>query len=117
LASSSNLARVVRAKPLHPVDRPEQVHGGGSAGRQVIAGLGKLARLRADDATVRGTDADRRRAAHAETLDRAPHRFNIPAVEPDLFGRQLGLIEQSQVTGGRVALPQACVQSVRAWRP
>ncbi len=97
--------------PLHPRDRPEQIHGRRPRRRHQIAQLveldGELFRalrlaLRMPERDAhRRRDANRRRAANHHRLDRARDFGGGLAVNVDFLARQLALIDHHD----RVGLP------------
>ncbi len=83
---------------FHPVQRPHQIHRCRARGTQRGQHLVEwFALFRCQRHTPRGGDADRRRAAHGEILDRLGDLAAVGTVDPAFLTRQQPLIEQSQM--------------------
>jgi hypothetical protein len=101
-------------RPLHPLDRPEQVHGGRPRGGHELAnpvelggellGAGRAAPAHPDCNAHRGCHADRRRAADYHRLDRARDLRRRLAADVDLLRRQLALVDHDD----DVVFPRYC---------
>ena len=90
----------------HPLDRPAEVARGRPRARHQRGGaLQRLRRLVARELhrqPVGGGDADQRRAAHREPLDRLDRVRRPVQLEHDLLGREPRLVEDPQGRAGPV---------------
>ena len=100
---------------LHALQRPEKVDRRRPRLRQVVGRLVHLAdqgrtglrvgRLHGDHHAHRRRDADGRRAAHLQRLDRAPELLHVGGLDIDQLARQLRLVDHPHAAGDEVRLP------------
>ena len=99
-------------QPLHAVDGPEEIDGGGPGsgessanlfelGREVLRGRGVAAQSAEGDA-VSGRDADGGSAADDHGDDDVGHLFIGGGEHVALFERELGLVDEADAVGGPV---------------